>query len=63
MLQIGNTIVSLDLIEKKFICDLTKCKGICCVHGDSGAPLNKVEVEVLNETSRGAGGYGHTGIG
>jgi hypothetical protein len=49
MLQIENTIVSLDLIEKKFICDLNKCKGVCCIHGDSGAPLEDKEVKILDD--------------
>ncbi|HEY3389303.1 MAG TPA: DUF3109 family protein [Prolixibacteraceae bacterium] len=39
MLQIGKTIISLDVIQKEFTCDLDKCKGGCCVDGDSGAPL------------------------
>jgi len=39
MLEIGKTLVSLDVIQKKFCCDLAACKGACCVHGDSGAPL------------------------
>ena len=34
MLQIEDTIVSLDLLEEKFVCDLASCKGICCVEGD-----------------------------
>jgi hypothetical protein len=48
MLQIGNTLLSLDIIEQKFQCDLSKCKGACCVHGDSGAPLEVEEVDTLN---------------
>ena len=47
MLQIGNTLVSLDIIEKEFICDLSVCHGSCCVHGDSGAPLEKEELTML----------------
>jgi hypothetical protein len=47
LLKIGNTLVSLDVIEKYFVCDLPRCKGICCVHGDSGAPLQKEEAEQL----------------
>ena len=47
LLQIEDTLVSLDVIEKKFVCDLQRCKGICCVHGDSGAPLEKGEAEQL----------------
>lgn len=44
MIQIDNTIVSLDLIEQYFCCDLATCKGICCIEGDSGAPLTQSEV-------------------
>ena len=47
VIEIGKTIISRDLIEKNFVCDLKKCKGICCVEGDSGAPLEKNEVEIL----------------
>jgi len=49
MLQIGSAIVSLDIIEKKFVCNLAKCKGMCCVYGDSGAPLNDEEIAILKE--------------
>lgn len=49
MLQVGNTLVSLDLIETQFICDLFRCKGACCVHGDSGAPLDDEELAQLDE--------------
>jgi len=43
MLQIENTLISDDVIEKKFVCNLKACKGICCVEGDSGAPLEDEE--------------------
>ncbi len=49
MLQIQDTVVSLELIERKFICDLPICKGECCVEGEEGAPLEKEEVEKLRE--------------
>lgn len=50
MLQIQKALVSLDVVEKKFCCDLAACKGICCVEGDSGAPLTEEEVDqVENE--------------
>lgn len=49
MLQIDNTIISLDLLEDRFVCDLMACKGICCVEGDAGAPLEPEEIEKLNE--------------
>jgi hypothetical protein len=43
MIQIGNTIVSFDIFESKFLCDLPMCNGACCVEGDSGAPLTDEE--------------------
>ena len=48
MLQIDDTIVSLDLVEKNFTCDLKACKGSCCRYGDSGAPLDPDEAEELD---------------
>lgn len=45
MLQIQNTLVSLDLIEKYFVCDLDACLGACCIEGDEGAPLTAEESE------------------
>ena len=39
MIEIDDKIISNELFEKKFVCDLQKCKGSCCVEGDSGAPL------------------------
>ena len=49
MLQINDTLVSLDLIERFFICDLSYCKGECCVEGDAGAPLEKAEFHLLRK--------------
>ncbi|MBN2485264.1 MAG: DUF3109 family protein [Bacteroidales bacterium] len=49
MLQIQDTLISLDVIEKKFCCDLSKCKGVCCVEGDSGAPLTDGEVDIIEQ--------------
>jgi len=49
MLQINDTIISLDVIERRFLCDLSQCKGFCCVEGESGAPLLKEEVAILEE--------------
>jgi hypothetical protein len=43
MVQIEQAIVSFDLFDKHFLCDLSVCKGICCVEGDSGAPLASEE--------------------
>jgi hypothetical protein len=49
MIIIDNKLVSDEIIEEQFVCDLNKCKGGCCVDGDAGAPLNKDELEKLNE--------------
>jgi hypothetical protein len=49
MLRINDTIFSLDILEKKFLCDLSVCKGSCCRYGDSGAPLSNSEVHILKE--------------
>jgi hypothetical protein len=49
MLQIDNTIISFDIFEEKFVCDLASCKGICCVEGDSGAPLEEDEIPKIKE--------------
>lgn len=49
MLRIDNYIISFDLLEKKFICDLPQCLGNCCRYGDSGAPLADDEVTKLEE--------------
>ena len=45
MIEVEDKIISKDLFEKKFVCDLQQCKGACCVEGDSGAPLSKKEVD------------------
>jgi Protein of unknown function (DUF3109) len=47
MIQIGETVVSEILLEKKFVCNLNACKGICCIEGDAGAPLEENELEEL----------------
>lgn len=49
MFQIDNTLISLDVVERHFICDLSKCKGACCIEGDSGAPLLKEEVAEIEK--------------
>jgi hypothetical protein len=50
MLEIQNTLVTLDLIEEFFCCDLEKCKGECCIEGDAGAPVTEDEVEKIKES-------------
>ena len=47
MFQLGKTIVSEDIIEKEFVCNLSACKGICCIEGEAGAPLEEEELKIL----------------
>jgi len=47
MIRIGNTLLSEDLFDEHFTCDLGACKGACCVEGESGAPLTQAEVGQL----------------
>lgn len=49
MIVIKDTLISENVLEKKFVCDLNACKGECCVAGDSGAPLEKDELKLLDE--------------
>lgn len=49
IIQIKDTLVSLDLIEQYFCCDLSKCKGECCIEGDAGAPVTAEEVLKIEE--------------
>jgi len=49
MIQIDDKILSLDILQKHFCCDLPKCLGACCVHGQSGAPLENDEVLILED--------------
>ena len=49
MIQVDDKILSMEIIEEKFVCDLGKCKGNCCVVGASGAPLEDDEVELLRK--------------
>ena len=49
MIQIDDTIISTDLFDTRFCCDLSVCKGECCVEGDSGAPLERAELAKLEE--------------
>lgn len=47
MFQIGKTIVSQELIEEDFVCNLSACKGACCIEGEGGAPLELEETKIL----------------
>lgn len=49
MITLGNTIISDDIADKFFVCDLNKCKGACCVAGDLGAPLSEEELTIMED--------------
>lgn len=49
MIQIDDTIISLDVFKEKFLCDLSACRGECCIEGDAGAPVEENEVEELEK--------------
>ena len=49
MIQIDDKLISEDLFSEEFVCNLAKCKGICCVDGDAGAPLDEDETKILDE--------------
>lgn len=49
MFQLGKTIVSEDIIEKDFVCNLSACKGACCIDGDAGAPLELAETKIMED--------------
>lgn len=49
MIKVGEVLVSDDIRDKEFVCNLEKCKGACCVEGDFGAPLLEEELGILEE--------------
>ena len=49
LVEIDDKIVSTDLFSEKFVCDLSKCKGACCVKGNGGAPLTEKEVKLIED--------------
>ena len=49
MIEIGKTLISTELLEEHFVCDLNKCKGECCIAGDYGAPLDKSELKEIEK--------------
>ena len=49
IILVGNAVLSDDIKENFFVCDLEACKGACCVEGDSGAPLEDDETKILEE--------------
>ena len=57
MIVIDNILVSDEIVEKKFVCDLARCKGGCCEDGDAGAPLDKKELPLVQEYYEKIKGY------
>jgi hypothetical protein len=49
MIVLQNTVISDDVRDKFFVCNLEKCKGACCVEGDLGAPLEESELQILQD--------------
>ena len=49
ILQVGDVLVSPDILTVKFCCDLSKCKGRCCIEGDAGAPVTLEEISLMEE--------------
>ena len=49
MIEIGKALISFDVLDQQFLCDLSKCKGACCVEGDSGAPLTDEEAKIIED--------------
>lgn len=48
MIKINKTLISEAIIDTEFACNLSACKGECCVAGDAGAPLDEPELDILN---------------
>ena len=49
MIEVGHVLVHEDVVKENFVCNLNKCKGACCLEGDSGAPLETTELKILDE--------------
>ena len=49
MIEVQNTLVHQDIVANNFVCHLEKCKGACCIEGDSGAPLEPNELDILQK--------------
>jgi len=49
MFQIGKTLVSEEIIKKDFVCNLSACKGACCIDGEAGAPVEESETSIMED--------------
>lgn len=50
LVEIDDKIVSTQIFERKFVCDLNACKGACCIKGDAGAPITEEEAGILEDS-------------
>lgn len=49
LVEVKDKVVSTQIFEKKFVCDLNACKGACCIEGDAGAPVTLEEIDIIEE--------------
>ena len=49
IIQVGDVLLSSDILTERFCCDLSKCKGACCVEGDAGAPVTMAEIGEIED--------------
>ncbi len=49
LVEVKDKVVSTQIFDRKFVCDLSACKGACCIEGDAGAPLTLEEVDILED--------------
>jgi len=49
MIEVEGVLLSEDLLKEEFVCNLNACKGACCIEGDSGAPLEQHELQILKD--------------
>lgn len=47
IIQVGDVILSMDILRQQFCCDLSRCKGACCIEGDAGAPVTDDEDQAI----------------
>lgn len=50
IIQVGDVLLSPDIFTEHFCCDYEKCKGICCIEGDAGAPVTMDEIASIEES-------------
>ena len=49
MIKVGDCLISEDVIEKSFACNVQACKGVCCIEGDAGAPIESDEIDTIQQ--------------